>query len=156
MNTSAFADKDYNLWVLLSQTRDVIFKVRENELSQYGITAVEATALFVIRVIGDEATPAKISRCMLRQHHTVTALLKRMENKGLIMRTKDPDRKNTWRVCLTEKGQNAYNQSSIRDSLHAVMSIFSENEHEQLEKYLKKLRDEAIKHIISVPVLPFP
>lgn len=156
MNTSAYADKDYNLWVLLFQTRDAIFKVRNNELSQYGITIVEAGALFIIQAIGDKATPAKISQWMLRQHHTVTALLKRMENKGLIMRTKDPDRKNTWRVCLTEKGENAYNQSNIRDSLHAVMSVLSENEHEQLEEYLMKLRDKAIKHAISVQVLPFP
>ena len=154
MTTSGNIDKDYILWVLLDQTRDTIFKLREDELSQFGATVVEAGVLFVIQRLGDKATPAKISQWMLRQHHTASALLKRMEKKGLIKRTKDPVRGNTWIISLTEKGENISNQSSIRDSLHAVMSVLSEKEQEQLYKYLVKLRDNAIQHATTVKV-PF-
>ena len=117
---------------------------------------VEARALFVIQAIEDKATAAKISRWMLRRHHTVSALLKRMERKGLIMKTKDPDRKNTWVISITEKGQNAYQKSNIRESLHEIMSVLSEEEHEQIESSMKKLRDQAIKHTVDIPTLPFP
>lgn len=30
-------DKDYELWNLLTQTRYIIFRVRENELRKYGL-----------------------------------------------------------------------------------------------------------------------
>ena len=34
MNASLSTDKDYNLWVLLHQARDAVFKARDKELSQ--------------------------------------------------------------------------------------------------------------------------
>ena len=158
MNDAAFIDKDYKLWVLLYQTRDAILQVRGPELGKNDLTPVEAGALFIIQLIGDKATPTMISKCMLRQHHSVTALLKRMVNKGLIVRTKIADRKNTWVASLTEKGEEAYAQSGIKDSLHEVMYILKENEKNQLEEYLTKLRDNAIRYTASIraQVPPFP
>lgn len=156
MNTLLTTDRDYNLWVLLHQAKDAVFKARQKELSQYGISAMEAAALFIIQAIGNKPTPAEISRWIFREHHTVTALLSRMEKKGLITKVKDPDRKNTWRVGLTEKGQNAYRQSVKRESIHAAMSSLSQNERRQFESYLKKVRGQAFKYSLSEPALPFP
>lgn len=156
MNALLTTDRDYNLWVLLHQARDAVFKAREKELSQYGISTMEAAALFIIQAIGNKPTPAEISRWIFREHHTVTALLSRMEKKGLITKVKDPDRKNTWRVGLTEKGQNAYRQSVKRESIHAAMSPLSQNERQQFESYLKKVRNQAFKYSLSEPALPFP
>ena len=156
MNALLTTDRDYNLWVLLHQAKDAVFKAREKELSQYGISTMEAAALFIIQAIGNKPTPAEISRWIFREHHTVTALLSRMEKKGLITKVKDPDRKNTWRVDLTEKGQNAYRQSVKRESIHAAMSPLSQNERQQFESYLKKVRDQAFKYSLSEPALPFP
>ncbi len=156
MNALLTTDRDYNLWVLLHQARDAVFKAREKELSQYGISTMEAAALFIIQAIGNKPTPAEISRWIFREHHTVTALLSRMEKKGLITKVKDPDRKNTWRVDLTEKGQNAYRQSVKRESIHAAMSPLSQNERQQFESYLKKVRNQAFKYSLSEPALPFP
>lgn len=156
MTTSLSRDKDFNLWVLLQQARDAVFKAREKELNQYGITPMEAAVLFTIQVIGDTATPAEIARWIFREHHTATALLNRMEKKGLVRKVKNPDRKSLWIVSLTEKGQNAYRQSVKRESIHTVMSFLSENERQQLESYLRKVRDEALKYAVSAPTFPFP
>lgn len=60
---------------------------------QYGITPEQAGVLFCIKVIGKEATPAKISRYTIREPYTVSAMLNRMERKGLIKKVKDLDRK---------------------------------------------------------------
>jgi len=152
MDNAAFTDQEHTLWILLYQARDAILKVRDSELSKRGLTAVEAGALHIIHVIGDKATPAMISKSMLRQHHSVTALLKRMENKGLVKRIKSPDRKNTWIIRLTEKGQEAYNQSNIGDSLYELMSVLQEDEKRQLREYLTKLRDKAIRYASNLQV----
>ena len=53
---------DRQLQVLLFQARDAIFRAREQELSQYGISTVQAAVLFIIQKIGHRATPAEISR----------------------------------------------------------------------------------------------
>ena len=156
MDLPIYTDKDFNLSILLYQTRDAIWKIRERELSQYGITIMEAGVLFVIQAIGGNATPAEISRWTFREHQTTTALLSRMEKKGLITKAKDKDRKNIWRINLTEKGQNAFSQSLKRDSTHTALSLLSENERQIFESCLRKIRDHALKQTISEPTIPFP
>ncbi len=152
MDNATLTDQVHTLFILLCQARDAMLRVRDSELSKRGLTAVEAGALHIIHVIGDKATPAMISKSMLRQHHSVTALLKRMENKGLVMRIESPDRKNTWIISLTEKGQEAYKRSNIGDSLYELMSTLQEDEKRQLEEYLKKLRDKAIRYAADLQV----
>ena len=156
MKASSPKDNDYYIWILLNQARDSILRFRENELRPYGISAMEAGALIIIQTIGNKTTPAEISRWIFREHHTVTALLGRMEKKGLITKTKDSGRKNMWRVSLTKKGRSAYRQALKNEAIRVSLSSLSENEHQQLELYLRKVRDQALKHAFRVPVLPFP
>jgi DNA-binding MarR family transcriptional regulator len=158
MNNKVYTDQNYILWILLYQARDAILKVRDNELNKYGLTVAEFSTLHVINIIGDEVTPAMISKCMLRQHHSVTALLKRMEKKWLISMTKNIKRKNTWIVSLTEKGKESFRKSYTRDSLTSVMSVLMEDEKSRLVEYLTKLRDKAIRYstTLQVQLPPFP
>jgi len=140
-------DKDYNLWSLLSQAKDAVFKSREKELFQYGITTREAAALFVIHYIREKTTPAEIARWISRENHRITALLRQMERKGLVREVKDSKRKSMLLVELTEKGQYAYRQSLKRESIHMAMSLLSDNERKQFESSLRKVRDQALKNI---------
>ncbi len=156
MNEPLLADDDYKLWVLLHQTRDAIYNIREKECNQYGVTAMECAALFIIDTLGDKAIPAEISRWMFREHHTVSALLNRMEKKGLITKAKDPRRKNIWRVSLTQKGREAHDKAGKKESIKAVTSVLSKEERKRLASYLKKLRDKAINHPVRETTLPFP
>jgi len=55
-------DQDYGLCVLLQQTCKAILEACQQELKQYGISPSQAMALFVIKAIGDKATPAEIAR----------------------------------------------------------------------------------------------
>ena len=156
MNVPQYDERDNKLWVLLCQIRDNLYKLRADELSKYKLTVVEAGVLFVIRLMGDSATPSEIAKVTIRQHQTITALLKRMEKKDLIARFQDPNKKNSWRVRLTEKGINAYSQSIKWNSIQAVMCVLSEDEKERLEEYLRKLRDQTIKNEISLQLSVFP
>ena len=132
-------ESDYNLWVLLSQACNLILNVRDNELSQYGTSAMQAAILLVIKSIGDEVTPAEISRWILRKPSSVTGILQRMEKAGLLKKTKDLSRKNLVRVTTTEKGGRVYNQSLKRESIRQIMSCLSVDESQQLMASLKKL-----------------
>ena len=143
-------DRDFALWAMIIQTRDILFRARDNELSQYGITAVEARALFVVNLIGDSSTPAMISKLLMRGHNTVTALLTRMESKGLIIRTKDPVKKNTWRIGLTDKGIAAYHDSLVRQTIHEVFSVLSEEERELLINSLQKISNRTLEYMTEI------
>ena len=156
MNKTILTDKDFELWVLIHQTRDAIFKLRENELRQHGITTMEAGVLFLIHLIGYKTTPAEISRWIFREPHTVSVLLNRMEKKGLIKKTKNLDRRNLVRISLTEKGKQAYNNTLKRESIRNTIATLSEEERQQLYSYMQKLRDKALNDIRAGYRLPFP
>ncbi len=68
-------DKDYGLWVLLNQARDSVHKAREKELMQYGISSSQAAVMFISKMIDSEVTPGEISRWLLKEPHTVSAII---------------------------------------------------------------------------------
>jgi DNA-binding MarR family transcriptional regulator len=156
MNTPKTRDRDYELSVLLNITSDAIMRAREKELIKHGISSIEAGVLFIVESIGDRAIPAEISRWIFREQHTVSALLVRMEKKGLIKKTKDLEKKNLVRVSLTEKGKQALDNSKSRESIHKIIPALSKEQRQQLNSYLRTLRDRAFEEIRLEHRPPFP
>jgi DNA-binding MarR family transcriptional regulator len=103
--------------------------------------------LFYIQLVGDKATPAEISRGLFREPHSISEILGRMEKQGLLRRTKDTGRRNLVKAELTDKGREAYTRSAKRESIHKIMSVLSREEHQQLELYLRRIRDRALQLI---------
>lgn len=153
MKNHSFSDQDYELWLLFNQVRDLLFKAREKELRPYDITATQAAALFVIEAIGNDATATQISQWLLRERHSVSGLLGRMEKEGLISRVKE---NKLVRVALTEKGRHTFYQSTKRLSIRKPLGILSKEERQQLSSLLRKVRDEELKHLAGEMKPPFP
>jgi DNA-binding MarR family transcriptional regulator len=133
------------LWTMLHQTRDAISRLREKELHKLGISTAIAEVMFTIENIGSEATPTKISRRLLREFHSVSSILSRMEKKGFVKKVNDLKKRNTVRVYLTDKGRQVYNEAKKRESILDILSCLSEKDGQQLASSLKKIRDEAIR-----------
>ena len=146
MRNSASLDLNY-LWTMLHQARDAIFKLREKELNKYGISTPKAEILFTIEAIEYQATPTEISQHLLREFHSVSSILSRMEKQGLVKKVNDLNRKNLVRVSLTDKGRQVYDEARKRGAILKILSCLSETEAQQLASSLKKLRDEAVKDL---------
>lgn len=149
-------DLAYRLFVLLRQAGHVIYKSSEKELQKNGISVVEHAVLFITQSIGPKATPAEISRWMVRERNSISALLTRMEKKGLIKLTKDLDRKNMLRVSLTKKGKQVYRISAKMETIHSILSTFPKEVIIQLIASLRDLRDRAMEEIGLEYKPPFP
>jgi len=153
------SDDDFNLWMLLNQVRHITYLAMQKEHRHYGISTMRAIVLFYIKTIETikgKATPAEISRWMLRAPHTVSSILTGMEKAGLVSKVKDPVKKSEVNVTLTEKGNQAYKQSLKRKSLGGIFSCLSAEERQQLDSSLKKLRGEALKSLTTERKAPFP
>ena len=140
-------DEDQDLWLLLTHTRYAVFRAREKELQRYGISPEQVSLLFTVQALGNKATPAALSRHILRQPHTVSALVDRMARRGLVKKVKDLDRKNLVRVVLTEKGQKTYELSTKRGPIHRIMNELSAKEKNDFREYLVRLLAKARKEI---------
>ena len=159
MRKSLTGDQDYDLWVLLRNTTDTILRVRFKELGQLGVLGRQAALLLIIRLIereGGKATPAEISRWLFREPHTISETLNRMGKDGLIKKIKDLDRKNLVRVVITEKGQQYYEKSTRRQSIHKMLSCLTREERQQLRSVLEKLRGGGLKELGIEQKIPWP
>ena len=142
-------DQDFTLWMLMILARDIVYKAREKELGKYGITPEQSGAIFAIRALGKEATISNIGRRLLREPHSVSILLKRLESNGFIKRNKPKTGKLPATYTITEKGQQAYKNSTKRESIHRAMSSLSEDERKNLERCLRKIMDGTFKDILD-------
>ncbi len=142
-----YSDADHDLWMFLTHTRYAIYRAREKELQRYGVSPEQVGILFIVQALGNRATPSEISRFIIRQPHTVSALIERMEKRGLIKRVHDLDKKNLVRVSLTDKGQKTYELSTKRGPIHRIMGSITHEERQQLIKILEKLNTQARKEL---------
>lgn len=140
-------DPLYKLWVMLTQTRNATIKAREQELRQLGISGTESFILFVIWSMGNKATPAEISRIVLRRPHTVSEFLGRMQNKGLVKKSRNPDNRSMVTLSLTKKGQQVYREASKRQSVHRMLSVLPDEDRARLMSYLQIIRAKALQEI---------
>jgi len=149
-------DKDYSLWILLLQVRDYTWRLRQIKLKRYGITPEEAGVLLSIDILGDNAIPTEIARWMYRKHNTILSILDRMEKKGLIKKRMDSDKNIYLRVTLTDKGRQAYYQSTDIDYIRRIMSSLNEEQRKQLILSLQALRDAVLRELGMEQKPPFP
>ncbi len=141
------SDPDHDMWMFLTHTRYAIYRARERELQRYGISPEQIGVLFIVQALQNRATPSEISRFIMRQPHTVSALIDRMQDKGYVKKYHDLDKKNLVRVSITEKGIRVYESSRKRGPIHRIMAVLSEEERSQLRDLLKKLQTQARKEL---------
>ena len=150
-------DQDLELWTLLGQARLSMTKVRRKELyQQCNISLSKSIVLLSLKVIGDKATPAQISRWLFREPHSISELLSTMEKEGLVRKVRDLDRRDQLRVVLTEKGREICHQLLKIASIRRIMSSLSAEERQLLRSCLLKLRKSAIEELGPRYELPFP
>jgi MarR family transcriptional regulator, organic hydroperoxide resistance regulator len=151
------ADKDYTLLTSLLQVADIFVKVRERELLNLNLSATSAAILFLVDAMGKDVTPAKISRMLLREPHSVSGILMRMEKQGLIKRAKNMERKNLIRVTLTTKGDNALKQAMKKEGIKHVFSKLTEEQRRHLKQSIGILKEAGMKELnLSPKALPWP
>jgi DNA-binding MarR family transcriptional regulator len=145
------ADKDYTLLTQLLQVADIFVKIRERELLPQNLSATAAEILFLVDAMGEDVTPAKITRMILREPHSTSGILKRMETHGLIKRTKNMERKNMIRITLTTKGKKVLKQAMDKEGTMNVLSRLTAEQRSKLMKLLSILKEAGKKELHLSP-----
>ena len=146
MKKTLVLDEYYRLWLLLSQTRSAIFKVRHKKVGQY-LHPNQAAALVSVWALDGQVTPAMLSHRLFLEPHTVSELIMRMEKKGLVCKTRDSERGNVVRISITDKGRQVCAQAMGQDLIHEMISVLSEKQREQLRTCLTAMHTRALEEL---------
>lgn len=122
---------------------DKLFKIRMNKsLEKYNITEAQMAVLFYLDHHKDE----KITQKVLAQefsikHSTMSGILQRLEEKGYITITVDPQNKRFKNICSTEQVKQFHSEMHHhRDETETILlNGFDEKEKEQLNSYLDRI-----------------
>lgn len=140
------ADTDMQVWGLIRQVSNAMYRCRERELRGSGVTPMDVAVLYSLKTSKTPLIPADISRLIFREPNTVTILLKKMEKKGLIWKRKDTQRRNLVRVGLTGKGEDTLAQAMATWAvLGEITSCLSLEETIHLRSFLLKLHRKAFQ-----------
>jgi DNA-binding MarR family transcriptional regulator len=134
-------NNDLDMWVLLDNAHFAVARARLLELAQYELTKEQAQVLYVLQNNGGSATQAQIAEFTMRQHHSVSTLVNRMNKDGLVEKEKDPNGKG-FRINITQKGREKYRKVT-QNSVKMIFSSLSPEERQQLSRYLKRLHKTA-------------
>ena len=141
----ATAEPDYrnvhSIWVLLDRTHFAVARSRLLELAQFHLTKEQAQILYALRLYGGATNMTQISAFTMRQRHSVSTLVDRMEKAGLVKKVKVPNKKG-YMVTMTKKGSERY-QNVTAKSIDMLLSPLSEAEKQKLVVYLKKVQNKA-------------
>jgi len=141
-------DYTYNLWGLLSRTRNAMWKARQFEVGQYDLSVIQCATMWAIDELAGKATSSNVARWLVREPHSISELISRMEKTGLVKKVRDPIKKHRVRISLTDKGHEIYhNKSSKSEMIHKIMSCLSHEELEQFSSTLQKLLESTVKEL---------
>ncbi|WP_145600688.1 MarR family winged helix-turn-helix transcriptional regulator [Yersinia frederiksenii] len=122
-----------------------LHKVYRKLLNQLGLTYPQYLVMLVLWE-GDELTVSDIGLRLFLDSATLTPLLKRMENAGLLIRSRAVDDERQVIIRLTEQGRNLREQAQ---SIPEAIMCASECDIEQLvniKQQLESLRGKLLQH----------
>ena len=127
-------------WQLLAQVSQIFRSVSDNFTDQVDIPRGQAGLLCVVAK-QDGLTQTEIADQLSVQGATVTNMLQRLEEAGLVRRQRDPEDNRLVRVYMTEAGRSK--ESSINEQFGSMQELIfkgiSEKERLTLRRWLQQI-----------------
>jgi len=155
MSESIELTENQKAWMRLETLMSVMERARNLELAKSGLNIPQASVLYCLKIAKEPLTPMKLSRMMHKQPHTVSALVHRMEDQGLLVTKRDMKRKNWLRVTLTKKGEEALMRWASATTVPDALSCLSKKEQDALYTITKKLHNRGLELLRQMQPDPY-
>jgi len=136
--------------VRLRQASDAALRATEIELGKRQTTLAQMDVLLILSMSKVPLSPGEISGYVFREKHSVSALLSRMQRAGYVKKVRSKKDQRVVKIQIQPKGKELLSQSVaviIGYARDLLKTRFSEKEIRQLDKYMKALRDMALREL---------
>ena len=147
MDNDSTKERIRTLEKLCQQTHDYLNRVGSMKLHRIGLTSVRMMVLSILKQASEPVTIAMVAGGIARELNTVTELLKRMEQDGLIKKVRQKGKPNLYTIELTEKGEEAYSRAVELDAHYNILASLTQEEQGNLAGYLNKIRSKSLEEL---------
>ncbi len=137
-------DTAFTLWRILDHARFTIARSREMELARLGLTPEQSHVLDILHESGGSTTINELVDITLRQHHSISTLIDRMNKQKLLTKRKSGTDKRQYEVVITEKGKDLV-KNMTRESINTIFACLTKEEMDLMKLHLTRLGDEAYR-----------
>ncbi len=149
--------KDFETWHLMHEVDTGIFRAWENKLRPFHITPIGAALMHMLYNFNRPMTLSELSLWLFRKPHSISELVTRMSKQGLVKKKADTKKRGMVNIALTKKGVETLVQSTkTMAPVGKIMSALSEEEADNLMKYLEKLRIKMFEELTAKVPEPLP
>jgi DNA-binding MarR family transcriptional regulator len=128
---------------LLYAASAVLRRAFDQALAPWGITSSQASVLAFLEEVDHPITINQLARLLILESPSVTAMIDRLSERGLVERTDDPKDRRRTLVQLTEEAKRL--QKSIREPgqqlYNEIFDVLTDEERQVLRAILRKFRD---------------
>jgi DNA-binding MarR family transcriptional regulator len=135
------ANDDHDLWSLFAITMETIARMRNIELAQYGVTREQSLVIHLLYNSNGSSTLNQLASSAMRQHNSMSTLVKRMAKVGLVQRIKNQE-DSQYTILLTEKGKKVFEEMPLA-SIEMTFAALSSEEKIHMKDYLDRLQSKA-------------
>ncbi|MBI2432185.1 MAG: MarR family transcriptional regulator [Candidatus Hydrogenedentes bacterium] len=132
---------------VLSQKGAALFR-------HFDLTEAQFNVLFSLKYKQRKWTQSDLGRRLVVTRASITSVLDKLEEKGLVQRDAVPNNRRIYHVELTPKGVAllAEVEPLYRNDIHEVLGLFSDQECRGLIRYLERIREEVARRDGSADV----
>ncbi len=141
----------YQLWATLDATRFAISRLRELELSRFGLTVEQSSILMGLAGLRAAVKTKYLEDATLRQHHSVSTLINRMMRMGLVAKERRPGERG-YRISITDTGRDLLGQITTA-AIDVTFRVLSERDKRRLAAALFLLYGKA-RDLLGLPLVP--
>ena len=113
-----------------------------NALSEYKLTPEQWQVMRVLWEISEPLNQNDIAHITLRDRHTTSRIVARLERDGWVKKSVDPNDARAWLITPTTEAEKMKSEipSKLIGSFKPIFELLEEDESEQFLSTLKKLR----------------
>jgi len=133
-------------WTTIYQAYNAVFKVAELVLLAQRLSLPQLHLLAILKKADGLVTTGEIGRAMVKASQTITGLVDRVEEPGLVERVFDRrDRRKTW-VRITEKGERKLAEALpvFNRLVDEIFSVLTDQDLQDVQAKVGKLRGAAM------------
>jgi DNA-binding MarR family transcriptional regulator len=145
MTTDRHPASAFTTWSLLHQAYSLIYKNLDQSMTKAGISQAQASVLVVLKSVGRPLPLSRLARLLVQEAQSVTSLVDRLENRGLVRRVPDSRDRRVINVQLTGEGESLFGAlyPEARQGISDILTALSATELRSLTGSLRKLRNRG-------------
>lgn len=129
---------------LLSQLGTVLFR-------EFGLTEAQFNVLFSLKFKQTEWTQSDLGKRLVVTRASITSVLDKLEEKGLVQREAVPNNRRIYHVNLTDAGRALVDEVEprYRAAIHALLADFGEEDCRTLVHQLERVRERVLQREVT-------